>query len=344
MNIFSDRVINSIKTALACLVGLFIAHFLSLPMTQWMLITIIVVMAAQTNLGGALQKAYARVIGTLSGAAISMISLILFKHHPLMLDAMMLFSTLGFSYLAAGTGNMAMGGTLGAGTVVMILMNPAPTLEIALFRTLEIIIGILVALFVTRYFFPIHATLRLKTNLAEGVEILKMLYVETTQKYPENHKSFISQPLEEKILAVFLTQRKLLSEAKSEHYPHLKKSALYEVMRHERRFYRSILMLNYSLHGNAQDADLIQALPEYQVFNAEVKARLDALSKGLKEHTQPKNLYAKIDPQVLITAVEKAAAGQLTAVILYAHAFCIGVQSLSEELNELSTMVSGLVV
>ena len=72
------RIIHSLKTAIACLIGLGVEKYYNWPSGQWVPITIIVVMSAQTHFGGALTKAYMRFLGTVAGVAISILTLFFF--------------------------------------------------------------------------------------------------------------------------------------------------------------------------------------------------------------------------------------------------------------------------
>jgi len=119
-----DRLINAIKTAFACFLGLLVSKYTSSgPGHQWILISIIVVMSAQTHLGGALQKSYMRIVGTLTGAIIAIISILLFSHDLLIIKGIIILSCLGYAYLAGKSANAGAACTLGAVTVTMILLN-----------------------------------------------------------------------------------------------------------------------------------------------------------------------------------------------------------------------------
>ena len=65
------QVIHSIKTAIACLIGVTLEKYYNWPSGQWVPITIMVVMSAQTHFGGALRKSYMRLLGTISGVAVT---------------------------------------------------------------------------------------------------------------------------------------------------------------------------------------------------------------------------------------------------------------------------------
>ncbi|MBS0358242.1 MAG: FUSC family protein, partial [Proteobacteria bacterium] len=64
---YQDRLINGIKAAVAILIGIIIIRAIDVEQSQWILISITVVMATQISVGGALQKAKARFIGTCAG-------------------------------------------------------------------------------------------------------------------------------------------------------------------------------------------------------------------------------------------------------------------------------------
>src|SRR5665213_1479789 len=67
----TERVIHSIKTALACLIGLLLAKLVHFAVDQWLIITIAVVMCGQINVGSMINKSKMRFLGTLSGSLIA---------------------------------------------------------------------------------------------------------------------------------------------------------------------------------------------------------------------------------------------------------------------------------
>src|SRR5262245_30678746 len=96
----SPRIINSFKTALACLIGYGLVLWTPLPQSQWIVITILVVMSAQTSIGSLFIKAKMRFWGTVCGAVVSVGIILLCDNHPPSLAAAIFISTLIFAYVA----------------------------------------------------------------------------------------------------------------------------------------------------------------------------------------------------------------------------------------------------
>ncbi|WP_243470143.1 FUSC family protein, partial [Coxiella burnetii] len=171
-----ERVIASFKTALACLIGLIIGELLHLSMPQWVLITIVVVMATTIRIGGTIQKSYFRLLGTLIGAVLAAGTLYLLGDQPTIIHILLILLLAVFSYLASSSSDISQFGLLGATTMVMILDARTPTLKTALDRTLEIFLGIVIAILVTRFIFPAHAKKLLRFSIANTIKQFQALY------------------------------------------------------------------------------------------------------------------------------------------------------------------------
>ncbi len=136
----SYRIVNSLKTALAVLIGYLFVIGASLPQSQWIVITIIVVMSAQTSVGSLLVKATMRFWGTVGGTILCIVVLYLFGNTTIATACALLISSLLFTYIAGSPGEASYAGTLGAVTVVIILLNQEVNITIACIRLVEILL------------------------------------------------------------------------------------------------------------------------------------------------------------------------------------------------------------
>lgn len=333
----SYRSINSIKTAIACLVGLCVAQIPEFQFGQWILISIVVVMSGQTNVGGAVQKAYMRIAGTLCGAVVGAISILLFAHHPVVLYIILILSCLIFAYIAAANKSYNGVGTLGSATVIMILLAKPLSLQVVILRPVEIIVGIIIALVVTRFIVPVHATKRLKNVLAASLHDLKTLYLSSCEKgnVSENHALEVSKKLEEAIIKSFLKQRALFDEAKAEHYKGIKKTILPKIMHSERRVYRAIMLTNYTLHSNEASRKIIQALPSYKNYNEKIIAALKQLQLYLKAKENTFSLPEPLPFAELAAALRDASQRQVFDNAVYIDSFIVALKLLNDEAEEL---------
>lgn len=123
-----ERIIHSIKTALACLFGLALANLAQFAVDQWLIITIVVVMCGQVNVGSVLTKSKMRFLGTLSGSLIAALTLAIFDNNRMVSAIIIALSSAGFSYIATSEKNYSDAGTLGAVTVIIILIGQNPSL------------------------------------------------------------------------------------------------------------------------------------------------------------------------------------------------------------------------
>lgn len=207
-----ERVIHSIKTAIAVLIGFIFTKLIGLPADQWVVITIIVVMCAQIYVGSVMQKAYLRFLGTLVGCLFAAIVILTFGTSTLTIALALSFSGLIFSYFATEQENYIYAGTLGAVTTAIILLGQQPTFIFALERFLEISIGILIAAVVSQFILPIHARTHLRRAQAASLEELRDYYA-TTMANPTTYAEEInSHELDESIVKSLLKQRQLAKE------------------------------------------------------------------------------------------------------------------------------------
>lgn len=237
----ADQAINAYKTSFACILGLILIHLFNIPNAQWVIITVVVVMSAQINLGSTLQKSYMRLLGTIMGAALAAITLYLFGTSPVAGYFTIILACLIFTYMAGLTSNFSQAGSLGAVTVVIILMSPQASLFSAAIRTGEILLGILLALLVSNFIFPIHAKKKLKIHMANTIRKLRSYYHAALA-----HQTKQSLILEEELMEAFAEQKKLINEAVVEPMVGRHKSKFKKILLCEKHLFREIsIMQNY---------------------------------------------------------------------------------------------------
>jgi uncharacterized membrane protein YccC len=208
------RTIHSIKTALGCLLGVAIEKYYDLPSGQWIPITVMVVMSAQVHFGGALRKAYMRFLGTVSGIAITITTLWLFDNNLIAIFCVIFIVIMVFTYVASSKGDINYAGTLGGVTTLLTLTGQQVGIEIAMQRGLYIIIGIVIALVVSRVVFPIHARDRFRYHVATTLRNLQKLYLKITQMDVQLEQKTIDSELENVVATdIAINQPQLINEA-----------------------------------------------------------------------------------------------------------------------------------
>ncbi|HEV2614809.1 MAG TPA: FUSC family protein [Gammaproteobacteria bacterium] len=234
----TDHFINAFKTALACLLGFIVIRFLPTASSQWVIITIIVVMSAQIHFGSALQKAYLRLLGTVAGALIAGATLYFFKTDNFMIiSAVIILSAFLFSLLGGISVAMGQSMTLGSVTVPIILLTPHVTLWAAYFRMSEILLGIVIAILVNLFVFPLHAKHKLDKLLIKNMGILKNYHLNHTKS--------------EKIMMENFTEAELLlADAKREFG--VNEQHYHDIILHQKRLFRAISLSEYFPSPNIQ--------------------------------------------------------------------------------------------
>ena len=217
----SDRVIHSLKTAIALLVGLLISYLFKLPLQgRWVVITILVVMCAQSRVGAILQKSYMRFIGTVIGACFACLTIWLVYPNVVFTLLFLCVATAVFSYIADCPSTWSEAGPLGAVTLIIIVISQNPNFYTVISRFLEINLGIIIALLVSRFIWPLHSRTQLRYMLIDTLQNLKELAQQlekfTLTNEDTNEKS--SDFFENKILNNIGIQKKLFKEVMSESF------------------------------------------------------------------------------------------------------------------------------
>ena len=206
--------INAMKAIIASFFGYQIGNHLGTylgvhKMYLWIVVTILVVMTSQPNLGGAFDKARMRLIGTIIGSILSISILVIFKDYYVIKIIFCLFFIFISVFTATTIKNYSYAALLCAITVSMILFGYDSSLSFAFYRSLEVIIGILIALLTNRYILPISAQLRLGQSFSYTLIDIKVLNNNILSKSFSHSRSL-------KIFKSFNYQMNLYKEIKSE--------------------------------------------------------------------------------------------------------------------------------
>lgn len=337
MKIDYYRTIHSLKTAIACILGLGLVKYLDLPTGQWVPITIIVVMSAQTRFGGALQKAYMRFLGTLGGVAISITTLAIFGSDPLVVFIVVFLACLLFTYIACGTGDISYAGTLGGVTVVLTLTGHDVNIQFAFWRGLCIIIGIIIALLVSRFFFPIHARDRLRFSISTTLKNLRKLYFKTSQMQINAIHESADVKIDEIVALNIAEQPRLILEASAGSRIFAAKKDLFnETLSSERRL-RRLINLMYRSICEIENPNIIRSqISELEDLHLIIENNLDELADSYDSFKCP---TLSIDLPVAINrinqVVEKLPKQDVATKLMVEHSFLFFMEEIVKEIGEL---------
>ncbi len=160
------RIIHVIKICLALLIAHLINAVFPVPYFTWTSVTIVIIMLTLPQVGGALEKSIQRIIGTAIGACYG-IAILLLTSNPWLIALLAMLglaatayratSKMGYAYLVAGF------------TLIMVLDGGRLSFEEALWRTGTIMLGCVIALFVSLLVLPLRARNEWRWQLAESL-------------------------------------------------------------------------------------------------------------------------------------------------------------------------------
>jgi uncharacterized membrane protein YccC len=277
-----ERVMHSIKTAIACLFGYFLCKIIEIS-PQWVIITIIVVMCAQIYVGSVIQKAYFRFLGTMLGCLFAGAILIFAGPTNLALAAAIALSSLIFSYLATGQESLANMGTLGATTTAIILFSNTPTLTVAAERFFEISLGIFIAALVSQFVLPIHARTHLRRAQITTLQVLIDYYKTALMKdlSKTEMKNYLEQ--DEAIVKTLLKQRQLAKESVREPFGETFDPVNFaKTLYCEREFLRAITFMYIARTHIGQTDNFLTTSPYVKKFHDDIIQTLATIVKVLE--------------------------------------------------------------
>lgn len=294
------RIVHGFKTALACILGLALARYNDWPMGQWIPITVMVVMSAQIHFGGAVYKALMRMLGTLSGVAITILVLSLFGSSYVVVLLAVFFSVIFFGYIASGQGDISYAGTLGGVTVILILSGQNVGIAEAMHRGFCITMGVVIALLISRTVFPFHARDHLYYRMVTTLRNLSRLYLVSIKLQLENTAYY---RLGAKIAKHIAEQPRLLHEAKIGSFAMAAKKQLFADIIESEQILNKLINLSYVARKEQGAQELVE---KYQIYLSPIQSvisnNLNYLAECLEHHGEPDpdvNVFIKIDDSLL---------------------------------------------
>ncbi|MGC1855010.1 MAG: FUSC family protein [Candidatus Aquirickettsiella sp.] len=293
----SDRLVHSLKTAIALLFGLLISYLFKLPLQgRWVVITILVVMCAQSRVGAILQKSYMRFLGTVIGASFAGLTLWLIYPNVALTILILCLATAVFSYIADSPSTWSEAGPLGAVTLIIIVISPNPNFYTVMSRFLEINLGIIIALLVSRFIWPLHSRTQLRYILIDTLQNLKDLAQKLEEFRPisDDHEK-PQEFFENKILNNIGIQKKLFKEVMSESFGRSNLSETFKnILDAEREILRCITLMRNGLMNFSDQTILIfnqhaEVQKIYQITQNLFQRSIDSL-KGKDTEEQVESL------------------------------------------------------
>lgn len=176
----------ALRASLSCTLAVLAASWLQVDNIWWAGISALVV--SQANVGMSVDKGLQRALGTIAGGAGGVILVSLLGESVFFTFVGIFLASLATSYLSA-VRPMHYAWGMGGGTAIVVLIGTLPDPHAAFFfafyRSFEICVGIICALVVGNLVFPRHASLQLRDEALECLELLKKFGLECITAYKD---------------------------------------------------------------------------------------------------------------------------------------------------------------
>jgi uncharacterized membrane protein YgaE (UPF0421/DUF939 family) len=333
----SERIIHSIKTALACLIGLLLAKLVHFAVDQWLIITIAVVMCGQANVGSMLTKSKMRFLGTLSGSLIAGFTIAFLGTSTIAITSVIAISSMIFSYIATSEKSYNESGTLGAVTVIVIMLGQNPSLYTATHRFLEISAGILIAALVSQFILPIRARDHLRRMQAKTIAQLCEYYQFTLLA---NREEASIHELDEDIVKSLSSQRSLAKQASREPFGIIFDPEIFtKLLRCEKEIFRSIVCMHYACKMLPDEKSIQNNMPVIQQFHHLVLTSFDLILKNIERKKMDKLPITIPSTQPMKDAVNAIRANTEADDLVYMDGFLFCAELLVVQLTELVILI-----
>ena len=328
-----EKLTHSIKTAIAVAIGILLPPLLGFHSSQWVVITIIVVMCAQIYVGSVLQKAFLRFLGTIIGCLFATSAILIADSHLSVLITICLSSFI-FSYISSG--EYSYSSSLGAVTTAIILLGQTPTIALAGERFLEISVGLLIATMVSQFVLPIHARTHLRRAQAATLEQLRDYY---QAAMIGNEPTVDYRDLEESIVSSLLKQRQLAKESRREPLGlEFNREHFLQSLYCEREILRAItFMQSASTHISKSTFNFFQQ-PALIAFNQMVVDALSTLMKVIDDQKPGEEPIYITGVAELKEAIERNINISPREELLYIDGLLFSAESLADSLKKLAVL------
>jgi uncharacterized membrane protein YccC len=271
------KVLHSLRVGVAMLVSILATTGINIPHGIWSSVTLLVVIGGLQHHGNIRKKAADRAAGTLLGAAIGLVLILLQNLTGSLPLTYVLMSIVAGICAWFAIGSSGYIGLLTAITMCIVAGHGDNLIDVGLWRTLNVLIGIVIALAFS-FALPLHATYSwrygIADNLRECARIYTRLLAGATTDEDEQVKHFLA------INKRLVQLRSLMpSVAKEIDVP---QARLEEIQRLHRQMLSSLELL---ATGPLMHADAAARAAYAQVCGVEVRAvrgTLLAMARGLR--------------------------------------------------------------
>ena len=283
----NHAIVHGVKTAIATTLGLCLAWFLKpwIQHPEWIVISAVVVMTMLPNVGGVIQRAIYRLVATIVAAVVALSIILLTDDNWLAVDITLVIGVMIFTFVAQNPKYRQVG-MLSAVTLTILLSSRGPNESVILWRSLDILLGVMLALAVSRFVLPIRASRQLRFQMADSVEQLGTLFTMAASREEKPESEY--EVIEDRIASGFMAQRQTLPLAQLENRRVRQgRACLQNMMRSQ----RALLGLSRTLRRAYSHTDLgeqlISSLDGLDDVRNRISGQLADISEGIRMGRPP---------------------------------------------------------
>jgi uncharacterized membrane protein YccC len=325
---------QAIKTGIAGIACVSAARALRLPEGYWAAISAIIVM--QSSVGATMGTSWNRLVGTAIGAAVGGISFSLGGASVLAFGlavtvAILLCDALGFAESQRFAGVTV--------AIVMLVGNVAPAWRIALYRFVEVSLGIVIGMLVAVLVWPLRARAQLRAGIAEALADLDALFLAVLQRYRGEQAAEIHE-LRSHLDAIFLRNEGLQKEAARE--PAVgpeRRELLALLMGHLRSFFEAIDAVEIATRESTSDTFRRKLEPELGRLVSDISGAFKGLAEAVTSGVAAAQWFelsrevSALEEKVAEIRKSGATTQYILDEILRFYAFLLVLKNLARELD-----------
>ncbi|MCK2182862.1 FUSC family protein [Halomonas getboli] len=169
------RTLHVLRVVLAMVITYAITEPFEIPHRGWALVSTVMVMGNLPHIGGVLDKGRQRLLGTLLGALWGLLLIVIPLPSPSLVPLGALAGIAAVTWYTFSK-RFGYGGLMFAISLLLVIGGSTPELDVALWRSLNVLLGTLIGIGVTVLVLPHKATDLLRFALADHLDHMARLY------------------------------------------------------------------------------------------------------------------------------------------------------------------------
>ncbi|MBV9771934.1 MAG: FUSC family protein [Bryobacterales bacterium] len=305
---------QSVKTAIAGLISVYITGLFRLPEGYWAAITALIVM--QSNIGATLNASRARLAGTAVGAVVGGSFVAWFSQSFLGRDMLGFALAVAIAFFLCDLLHLADSQRLATVTVAIIMLigRNSTAWTVALHRFSEVALGIIIALVVSLTLWPTHAHRGLRQGIATALAKYRTFYRTVMRRYRSHTAGPVGiasaetvEPLRAEVSEALRKNADLLKNTLQEPFGPLKpRESLASLARQMERVFTALETVEFAVRESSSDIYLRSIETGLDQLETGIDRALESLSDNISAAGEPVTDWPDL-PAILASLDDHAA-------------------------------------